>query len=331
MVRFKPGTLLGLLALLAACAAPVPTVNVVPSPTALPCPATSTPPVRAFRIVGYVGDTDAVVASLPFDHLTHINYAFLLPRADGTVGDVANPWKLTALVTQAHVHQVQVLISVGGWGYDEQFEALAATPEGRATFVAGLNDFVGKYRLDGVDIDWEYPGPAAESAQNYLVLMTALSETLHPQGKLLTAAVVAAGDNANGVLPEVFPQVDFLNLMAYDGPGRNHASYEYAVEALDAWSARGLPPEQMVLGVPFYARPQEVTYRELIQLDPAAAQADEWNYYGTTVYYNGIPTLRAKTALARQRASGLMIWALQYDTQDETSLLNAIYHAAYGP
>lgn len=49
-----------------------------------------------------------------------------------------------------------------------------------------------------------------------------------------------------------------------------------------------------------------------------------WNYYGTTIYDNGIPTLRAKTELALQHASGLMIGTLQDDAQDETVLLNAI-------
>ncbi|MEM4247553.1 MAG: hypothetical protein QXF14_04515, partial [Candidatus Woesearchaeota archaeon] len=36
----------------------------------------------------------------------------------------------------------------GGWGYDEQFEALAADASRRSAFVAGLTRFVQDYNLD---------------------------------------------------------------------------------------------------------------------------------------------------------------------------------------
>ena len=40
--------------------------------------------------------------------------------------------------------------------------------------------------------------------------------------------------------------------------------------------------------------------------------------------YNGLPTIRAKTELAMQRATGIMIWTIAHDTIDDTSLLRAI-------
>ena len=117
---------------------------------------------------------------------------------------------------------------------------------------------------------------------------------------------------------------DRLNVV--DMPG-----YGYAEAALQYWSGRGLPPDKMVLGVPFYARPGELTYRQLVGYDPAAPNSDELDYYHNKVYYNGIPTLQRKTRLARERASGIMIWALPQDTFDDTSLLKAIYQAAMQP
>jgi GH18 family chitinase len=132
------------------------------------------------------------------------------------------------------------------------------------------------------------------------------------------------------VSADVFANVDFLNVMAYDGSDTNHSSFRYAEEALDYWSGRGLPADKMVLGVPFYARPAEVIYRKLVQTNPAAANVDEFDYYSSTLYYNGIPTMQQKTELALRRASGMMIWALAYDTSDSTSLLSAIYETAYG-
>jgi chitinase len=124
--------------------------------------------------------------------------------------------------------------------------------------------------------------------------------------------------------------VDFLNIMAYDGPPEQHASLGYSETALDYWLSRGLPPEKTVLGVPFYAQPNGVPYRKLIQSDPEAALADQTDYYGTTVFYNGIPTLGKKVALAVERGSGIMFWTLEHDTTDSTSLLSAIYTYLYG-
>jgi GH18 family chitinase len=112
--------------------------------------------------------------------------------------------------------------------------------------------------------------------------------------------------------------------MAYDGPGPRHSAYGYAERSLAYWSGRGLPRDKMVLGVPFYSRPVEVPYRKLVATNAAAPNGDELDYFGTTVNYNGIGTIKAKTRLAIDRASGIMAWSLAQDTTDSTSLLGAI-------
>lgn len=290
-------------------------------------PATTPTPPRPFRMVGYVMDWETAVERIPYDKLTHINYAFLLPQADGSVVNVAHPDQLQTIVTAAHQQNVKVLISVGGWGYDAAFEQLAATPESQARFVTSVLAFVAEYQLDGVDIDWEYPDEATAVA--YLELMQALHQALSPRDKLLTAAVVASGDNAKGVLPAVFAEVNFLNLMAYDGPDLNHSSLAYAQEALTYWHEQGLPAEKTVLGVPFYARPLEVSYRQLVAHDTTAVDQDQTLYQDQTVYYNGRATIQQKTTLALHQASGIMIWALAQDTNDDTSLVQAIYQTSH--
>lgn len=282
-----------------------------------------TPP-PPFRIIGYAPEWDSVVAEIQFDKLTHINYAFLLPKSDGSFDSLAQPEKLKALVAEAHAHGVKVLISIGGWGTDEQFETLASDPEKSGVFVQEALLFANEYNLDGLDIDWEYPDPGS-SAQHYLALMTELREGL-PPGKLLTSAVVSKGSLAEGIPAEVFAVVDFLNLMVYDASQTDHSPYSLAEEALDYWGARGLPHEKTVLGVPFYGRPVGVAYHDLVEADPAAAQRDESEFNGQKIFYNGIPTIQRKTELALQRASGIMIWELAHDTSGETSLLSAIYH-----
>lgn len=287
-----------------------------------------TPSEAPFRVIGYFTDA-GIVEIVPFERLTHINYAFILPNEDGSLKPIANSWKLRNLVETAHQHGVSVLPSVGGWGWDAEFEAMAADPVARRAFIRNILAVVEEYDLDGVDVDWEYPD-AGPSAQNYAMLMRELRNAL-PEGLLLTAAVPALGSNADNFLPQTFADVDFLNVMVYDGDhGAGHSPYRYAVDSLAYWSAQGLPKEKTVLGVPFYAHPGPVTYRKLVKEDPTAAQRDSMEYSGATVYYNGIPTIIEKTKLAMQKASGVMFWTLEGDTTDETSLIKAIYDTAYG-
>jgi len=48
-----------------------------------------------------------------------------------------------------------------------------------------------------------------------------------------------------------------------------------------------------------------------------------------TQVYNGISTIQAKTRIAMEKASRIMFWTLDHDTQGEFSLVNAIYQTIY--
>jgi GH18 family chitinase len=309
--------------LLASCTAPA--TPLPPTPTNFPTPQptmTATPVPQAFRIVAYA--TDGVVESvIPYDKLTHINFAFLTPNADGTFAPLLNDYKLRQIVGHAHQYNVKVLISVGGWGWDQQFETVAADPSLRSAFIQNLRAIIDNFQFDGADIDWEYPD-AGQSAQNYLALIQELRKAL--PDKELTTAVVVSGDNAQGILPETFASFDFVNVMAYDGP--DHGTLEQFNQGLAFWTKQGLPKEKMVMGIPFYGDP-DMPYRKLVQDDPAAAQTDTFEYFGKAYHYNGIPTVQAKTKLAMQQAGGVMFWNLDDDAVGEFSLVNAIYQTVH--
>ncbi|HEY2981031.1 MAG TPA: glycosyl hydrolase family 18 protein [Anaerolineales bacterium] len=296
-----------------------------PAPSAAPTMSPTTP-APDFIILAYATDA-LVVEAIPFSELTHINYAFLIPNADGTFAPLANAWKLRKLIETAHSHSVRVCISVGGWGWDSAFEQLAASAESRAAFVQNLMAVIYEYQFDGADIDWEYPDPGA-SAQNFLKLVTEV-RTAMPD-KLLTAAVISYGDEyGQGIPAQAFAVMDFVNVMTYDGP--DHASMEQFERGLAYWEGRGLPAEKTVMGVPFYSRPGEIPYSRLVKADPAAAQTDKFDFVGAVQVYNGIPTIQAKTRIAMQRAGGIMFWSLDHDAPGELSLVSAIYRAVHEP
>jgi chitinase len=283
----------------------------------------------ATRVVGYFPTWHGNVNDIQYGNLTHINYSFLLPTAQGGLtGLSSGDTRLKSLVQTAHARGVKVLIAVGGWndGNDSGFEQLAANASTRTTFVNNLVNFVTQAGLDGVDIDWEYPDPGT-SATNYGLLMKELANAMHSRGKLLTAAVVANGYTGGGVPTATFADVDFLNIMAYDG-GYPHSTYNYAVQSLDYWLGRGLPKDKAVLGVPFYGRSQSayVGYLDLVARDSQAPYKDNVG----DVYYNGIATIQSKSKLALQRGGGVMIWDISDDATGSASLLTAIAQAVQG-
>ncbi len=299
-----------------------------PSPTDTSTPVSSPSPLpRPFRVIAYATDA-AIPALIPYDKLTHINYAFLIPNDDGTFAPIINTFMVGELLRQAHENKIKVLVSVGGWGWDPQFETAAADPVLRSAFVQNLVRVVAENQFDGADIDWEYPDPG-QSSRNFLALMQELRAAL-PKDKLLTAAVAALGEHAEGIPTESFALMDFVNLMAYDNTGPQHSSLDFAQSSLDYWLDRGLPPEKMVLGVPFYgrgtnARSTQLAYSKIVKADPANAQVDSATASGVLLNYNGIPTIQAKTRLAMQRGGGIMFWTLENDAQGDLSLLNAIH------
>jgi chitinase len=286
--------------------------------------------VVAYLPTWYSGSLDAI----RYTKLTHINYAFIDPTSSGglTGLPMSGDARLTSLVQKAHANGVKVLISIGGWsgGNDTPWKDMSSSATARATFVNNVVTFVNNYGLDGADIDWEYPDAGTAEATNYATLMSQLNTALDAHGKLLTAAVAATSYYGNGIKSEVFGYVDFMVLMAYDG-GTPHSTYDYADQSLDYWLGRGLPASKAVLGIPFYGRDSLDTYRsyrEIVRADAQAPYKDLSNGF----HYNGVETIKKKTQLSLQRASGVGIWELTQDTTlSSISLLEAVHTAMNSP
>lgn len=274
-----------------------------------------------FRVVGYVPAWRGELDPAQLAQLTHVNYAFVQPTPAGGLEPLVNPDRLRQLVAAAHARGVKVLVSVGGWhdGDHRAFDAIGADPKLINTFTANLLRFAKKYKLAGIDIDWEHPDTA--TAAGYAALMRQLATRLHGRGLLLTAAVAGGTWAGPGILPSVFADVDFLNLMAYDDKPPAHATYAAAAQTLAYWQGRGLPAAKTVLGLPFYGRSatSEEPYAALVArgADPGADLFDG-------VGYNGLATIRLKTNLALAQASGVMMWELTQDAAGASSLLAAI-------
>ena len=293
-----------------------------------------------FKVVGYYPSWKPdKLQSVDFGIVTHVCYAFAIPTAEGELRDLENPDTAAALIRSAHENGAKVLLSIGGWSYNDTplenvFMEATADEVGVKRLAENILAMCENYGFDGVDMDWEHPRVDGTSARQYEALMLALSESLHANGKLLTAAVLS-GATADGNIyydaaahtNTVLNAVDFINIMAYDGgDGERHSQYQFAVDCGSYWKeTRGLPSHKVVLGVPFYARPSWADYGTILESVPAAYDKDNVAYNGMEVYYNGAETIEEKTRYARENLGGIMIWELTQDTSDvDKSLLQAI-------
>lgn len=297
-----------------------------------------------FKVVGYYPSWKPdKLQSVDFNVVTHVCYAFAIPTADGGLRDLENSETVAALIRSAHENGAKVLLSVGGWSYNDAplenvFMAATSTDAGVNRLAENILAMCEQYGFDGVDMDWEHPRVDGGSAKQYESLMLALSEPLHARGKLLTAAVLS-GATADGNIyydavahtNAVLNAVDFINVMAYDGgDGERHSPYPFAVDCGQYWKGtRGLPAHKVVLGVPFYARPSWADYGSILASVPDAYSKDHVLFNGMDVYYNGVDTMEKKARYAKDTLGGIMIWELTQDTSDTgKSLLQAIGRVA---
>ena len=288
-------------------------------------------------VVGYVQDEDDtpnVADLIDYSKVTHVNIAFSNPT--NANGDLAITPHLDQIVDRAHKSKVKVLISIGGGSAsegkaerDQYFDLISDAK--RAFFVAKLLKYVGDHHLDGLDVDLE--GPAIN--KDYGAFVNDLSAAFKPKGLLLTAAV-SVGYGGGQIPDATLSLFDLINTMAYDETGPwnpdkagQHSSMDLAKANTTYWLGRGVAKSKLVLGVPFYGygfgdafTKDGYTYAQIVDKFPGAELLDQ---VGKTIWYNGIPTIQAKTQFVLdQGLGGVMIWSLNQDAKGKQSLLAAI-------
>lgn len=265
-----------------------------------------------YRVIAYVTQWDwpgtddpmvegDAVSGVDLSSVTHINYAFgHIVNAQGSnysngftgAVDVPDPDKLRALVKlKEQKPDLKVLLSVGGWGMDG-FCPIVNDPQLRQNFVKSCTEIMKEYGLDGIDLDYEYPGTSGD-ALDKLVCPHAVAEggadetNGHIDGDaylelfkdfrnyeefgwdhLLTIASGVGYDWMCSVsIGEYANYLDFINIMCYDlfGDWEDHSNfnanlYPSLTNALsydvvcNRLAYRGYPRDIMNIGIPIYGR-----------------------------------------------------------------------------
>ena len=246
-------------------------------------PGPKTKPIVLAYVGGFRGlvDTDKIAA----EKLTHINYAFVDIKNNrawlhNLATDSTNFRKLNNL--KLRNPDLKILISIGGWAWSENFSDAVLSDTSRVAFAASAVDIVREYQLDGIDIDWEYPGMKGEDnvfrpedKEHFTLMFKALREQLDglkkQTGKDYLVTTALPGFN------EIFTHTDmaqaqqylsYINVMAYDhftgGPLAGHHTNLYASgkvnneqsgdNAIKLYEKAGVPANKLVLGLAFYGR-----------------------------------------------------------------------------
>lgn len=305
------------------------------------------PPAIGFHVVGYFPSyrNPADVPDIKFKMTNVVVYAFFGVNASGLL-TVNSPTTLADVIAKSRANNAKIFVGINDGSGDGKtnFKNMAATATGRNNFVKDIMAKVRQYNFDGVDMDWEFPTTSDGTDVTFTAMMKELSDSLHRDARYyLSAAITAgkyAGGNRDAIRSELFPYVDFFNIMAYDDFStttayRHHSDYALATTCLNYWlTTRSLPAAKAVLGLPAYGRPAGITqtntvltYKTILaqggnpQLDSAIVTSGGFTNY--TIYYNGLYTVKRKAKLAKDIANGVMMWEKWQDATDNNSLLRA--------
>jgi len=262
----------------------------------------------------YNGSYATWAKKLSFSKMTHLCLAFALANTSNQWNMGASDADVKAIVDAAHAAGVKVLASLGGGGGDQTVLKQYNNASSVGPLVDNLDTFLMAHNLDGADIDIESPG---NLGQNFSTFVDMVVAKLHPEGKLVTAAVAQyLQDNMSDATLHAF---DFINVMIYSSLSETMTEATYYV------NTKKVPKELVVLGAGFFGDGgnNEYAYADILKADSMAWNKDTATVGGTTVHYEGMATMK-QIADYSKGFGGIMIWELTEDTFDEHSLLRVI-------
>jgi spore germination protein YaaH len=244
--------------------------------------------------IPYWRKTDGASTTLQnINVLTQISpFAFELQR-DGSIKDALKieeePW--TTLMAEARKKKIKVYPSILSYPQNEEakydFYLLLAQRKRRAAHVKEIVALVKKYKVDGIDIDYE--NKSAETRPYFSAFLTELSTALHKNKKQLVCTVEARtppesryATTSKKILSKVEYSNDYkvigkvcdqVRIMAYDQAGddltlvnqNKNLGNTYKpvadidwVEKIATLALREIPAKKIILGIPTYGYKYEI-------------------------------------------------------------------------
>ncbi|WP_166921944.1 glycoside hydrolase family 18 protein [Flavobacterium poyangense] len=229
-------------------------------------------------IIAYYTGDDKLINEYEVGKLNQIIFSFCHLKDDKlSVDSPKDSTTIKHLVSlKAKNPQLKILLSLGGWGGCEPCSGAFSTAEGRSVFAKSVKEVSDYFKVDGLDLDWEYPAieglpghlyqPADKT--NFTELIKILRSTL---GKKYDLSFAAGGFqkylDESVEWKKVMPLVNRVNIMSYDlvngySKVTGHHTPLYSTNPKEESTDRaveyllklGIPAEKLVIGGAFYTR-----------------------------------------------------------------------------
>ena len=213
--------------------------------------------------------------------LTHINYAhgrFKNPKTGdgGIVITESSKAPISKVVALKSVNpKLKVMLMIGGWGgHADGFSMMARDAAKRTEFCKSVKQLLDFHKLDGVDIDWEYPTQSADNetgcdpsdTKNFNLVLQELRATLGTDKIISYASSSSHPEYVDWAT--AINYIDYVNVMTYDmgaapnghnsplhkGNRFTHSSWDEAVQKHVKYY---VPKNRQVMGVPFYGKAEK--------------------------------------------------------------------------
>ncbi|MFH6999472.1 glycoside hydrolase family 18 protein [Flavobacterium sp. FlaQc-57] len=250
---------------------------------------------KKMDIIAYYTGDNKLINEYEINKLDQIIFSFChLKDGKLSVDSPKDSTTIKHLVSlKAKNPQLKIILSLGGWGGCEPCSAAFSTAEGRLTFAKSVKEVSNYFKVDGLDLDWEYPaieglpGHLYQAADkpNFTELIKILRSTL---GKKYELSFAAGGFQK--YLDEsidwktVGPLVNRINIMSYDlvngySKVTGHHTPLYSTNPKEESTDRavtyllkqGIPAEKLVIGGAFYTR----TWKNVENINNGLYQAGE--------------------------------------------------------
>lgn len=178
---------------------------------------------------------------------------------------------------------IKTCLAIGGWEWSKQFPKIVVDKQKRTTFIKSLLKILNDCGMDGVELDWEFPGTGGAYGQGnptidgpgYVTLVKELREEINLQansgiGPRFFISVAAPCTNyvmASFPIAGLAEYVDHFNLMGYDMSGQwNPTAWHHAPlfgtdknqdsvdNAVSVFLSNNVPREKIIVGIPEYGR-----------------------------------------------------------------------------
>ncbi|KAI0181182.1 putative glycosyl hydrolase, family 18 [Hypoxylon sp. FL1284] len=249
------------------------------------------PPEEKIKIAYFEAwNTDRKCLTMDVDQIdtseyTHVHFAFADINPDTFAVDVSKVKDQFDIFKG--MTDVKKVISFGGWDFSTKpgtFSVLrtAVQPANREAFRNSIIDFMQKNGMDGVDLDWEYPGAPdipgipsddPENGKNYYEFLSGLKESLGSSKSVSFAAPASYWYLKAFPIEKMVKDIDYIVYMTYDlhgqwdygnkwtSPGcdggnclRSHVNETETKDALVMITKAGAPTAKVVIGVASYGR-----------------------------------------------------------------------------